>query len=102
MSRIGRLPITVPAGVDVKIDGSDALAKLNALKAVREHLPELLPLYQEICEAAGGGDLEARFPGLQEHFTYVIASDGDMEEGVTSEASSIAGTQQLGNLIVFC
>ena len=30
-----------------------------------------------------------------------IASDGDMEEGVTSEASSLAGTQQLGNLIVF-
>lgn len=36
-----------------------------------------------------------------DHFIYVIASDGDMEEGVTSEASSIAGTQQLGNLIVF-
>ena len=31
----------------------------------------------------------------------MIASDGDMEEGVTSEASSIAGRQQLGNLIVF-
>jgi transketolase len=36
-----------------------------------------------------------------DHFVYVIASDGDMEEGVTSEASSLAGTQQLGNLIVF-
>ena len=36
-----------------------------------------------------------------DHYIYVIASDGDMEEGVTSEASSIAGTQQLGNLIVF-
>jgi transketolase len=35
-----------------------------------------------------------------DHFIYVIASDGDMEEGVTSEASSLAGTQQLGNLIV--
>ena len=35
------------------------------------------------------------------HYIYVIASDGDMEEGVTSEASSLAGTQQLGNLIVF-
>ena len=31
----------------------------------------------------------------------MIASDGDMEEGVTGEASSLAGTQQLGNLIVF-
>ena len=36
-----------------------------------------------------------------DHFIYVIASDGDLEEGVTSEASSLAGTQQLGNLIVF-
>ncbi|MEX3514113.1 MULTISPECIES: transketolase [unclassified Corynebacterium] len=36
-----------------------------------------------------------------DHFVYVIASDGDLQEGVTSEASSLAGTQQLGNLIVF-
>lgn len=36
-----------------------------------------------------------------DHFIYVIASDGDIEEGVTSEASSLAATQQLGNLIVF-
>jgi transketolase len=36
-----------------------------------------------------------------DHHIYVIASDGDMEEGVTSEASSLAGVQQLGNLIVF-
>ena len=35
-----------------------------------------------------------------DHFVYVIASDGDLQEGVTSEASSIAGTQELGNLIV--
>ena len=33
-----------------------------------------------------------------DHHVYVIASDGDIEEGVTSEASSLAGTQQLGNL----
>jgi transketolase len=36
-----------------------------------------------------------------DHFIYVVASDGDIEEGVTSEASSIAGRQELGNLIVF-
>lgn len=35
-----------------------------------------------------------------DHHIYVIASDGDMQEGVTSEACSLAGTQQLGNLIV--
>ncbi len=34
-----------------------------------------------------------------DHFIYVIASDGDLQEGVTAEASSLAGTQQLGNLI---
>jgi len=36
-----------------------------------------------------------------DHFIYAIASDGDIEEGVTSEASSLAAVQQLGNLIVF-
>ena len=35
-----------------------------------------------------------------DHHVYVLASDGDIEEGVSSEASSIAGTQRLGNLTV--
>jgi transketolase len=35
-----------------------------------------------------------------DHFIYVIASDGDLQEGVTSEASSLAGHQELGNLVV--
>ncbi|SDT80740.1 transketolase [Actinoplanes derwentensis] len=35
-----------------------------------------------------------------DHTVWVFASDGDMHEGVTSEASSLAGHQRLGNLVV--
>ncbi|MFI9502902.1 transketolase [Nocardia sp. NPDC052566] len=69
------------------------------------------PLGQGLASAVGMAMAARRERGLFDpdaapgaspfdHFIYVIASDGDMEEGVTSEASSIAGTQQLGNLVV--
>jgi transketolase len=49
--------------------------------------------------------LAARFNSegqeLIDHHTYVIASDGDIQEGVASEASSLAGHLGLGRLIVF-
>ena len=35
-----------------------------------------------------------------DHHIFVIASDGDLEEGITSEASSLAGHQELGNLVL--
>ncbi len=67
------------------------------------------PLGQGIGNAVGMAMAARREHGLLDpnaaagesvfdHHVYVIASDGDIEEGVSSEASSIAGTQQLGNL----
>jgi transketolase len=38
---------------------------------------------------------------IVDHFTFTIASDGDIQEGVASEASSLAGHLGLGRLIAF-
>jgi transketolase len=35
-----------------------------------------------------------------DHYVYAFASDGDIEEGITHEASALAGHQRLGNLVV--
>ncbi|MFF4594406.1 transketolase [Amycolatopsis sp. CA-161197] len=70
------------------------------------------PLGQGLANAVGMAMASRRERGLFDpepapgqsifdHFVYVIASDGDIQEGITSEASSIAGRQQLANLIVF-
>ncbi|MGH3963785.1 MAG: transketolase [Pseudonocardiaceae bacterium] len=70
------------------------------------------PLGQGLAAAVGMAMAARRERGLFDpgtplgespfdHHIYVIASDGDIEEGVTSEASSLAGTQELGNLVVF-
>ncbi len=69
------------------------------------------PLGQGIASAVGMAmgarrerglfDPDAK-PGtsLFDHFIYVIASDGDIEEGISHEASSLAAHHELGNLIV--
>ena len=48
--------------------------------------------------------LASRFnqPGHQviDHYTYAIVSDGDLQEGIASEAASMAGTMSLGKLII--
>ncbi len=63
------------------------------------------PLGQGLATSVGMALAEAhmavRFNGLVDHFTYVIASDGDMEEGVSHEAASLAGHLSLGKLIVY-
>jgi transketolase len=38
---------------------------------------------------------------IVDHHTFVIASDGDIQEGISSEASSLAGHLGLGRLVVF-
>jgi transketolase len=66
------------------------------------------PLGQGLANAVGMAIAEvalaARFnrPGhrIVDHYTYVLASDGDLEEGVSSEAGSVAGHLRLGKLIV--
>src|SRR3954454_4486336 len=70
------------------------------------------PLGQGVANGVGMAMASRRERGLYDpdtavgdspfdHYIYVIAGDGCMEEGISSEASSLAGHQQLGNLIMF-
>ncbi|HEY7263835.1 MAG TPA: transketolase [Trebonia sp.] len=69
------------------------------------------PLGQGIGSAVGMAMASRRERGLYDpdaapgtspfdHFIYCFVSDGDMEEGISHEVSSLAGHQELGNLIV--
>ena len=69
------------------------------------------PLGQGLASAVGMAMAARRERGLFDpdapagtspfdHTIWAIASDGDLMEGVTSEASSLAGHQELGNLVV--
>ena len=70
------------------------------------------PLGQGLASAVGMALAARRERGLLDpdaapgkspfdHHVYVLASDGDLMEGVTAEASSLAGHQELGNLVMF-
>lgn len=67
------------------------------------------PLGQGVANAVGMAMAEsylaAKFNedgyNIVDHYTYVIASDGCMMEGIESEAASLAGTWKLNKLIVF-
>ena len=67
------------------------------------------PLGQGVANAVGMAMASRRERGLLDpnadegaspfdHHIYAVCSDGDLEEGVSAEASSLAGTQELGNL----
>lgn len=69
------------------------------------------PLGQGLASSVGFAYSQRRLRGLLDaetpqgespfdHTVWVIASDGDLQEGLTSEASSLAGHQELGNLVV--
>lgn len=69
------------------------------------------PLGQGLASAVGFAYAQRRMRGLFDpeaapgaspfdHTIFTIASEGDVQEGVTAEASALAGHQQLGNLVV--
>lgn len=66
------------------------------------------PLGQGLTNAVGMAIAERRLAAefnqadhaIVDHWTYVIASDGDLQEGIASEACSLAGHLRLGKLVV--
>ena len=53
-----------------------------------------------IAERRLGAEFNGEGGRIVDHRTYVIASDGDLQEGIASEAASLAGHLRLGKLIV--
>ncbi|HEV7370923.1 transketolase [Arenibaculum sp.] len=93
----------------------DELRRFRQLGSLTPGHPEVMqshgietttgPLGQGLATAVGIAlaerILNARFgDDLVDHYTYVIASDGDLMEGISHEAASLAGHLGLGKLIV--
>lgn len=102
------------SGFDINVDDLKAFRKLDSKTPGH---PEYKvtpgvdmttgPLGQGIATAVGMAIAEARLEELLndeekiiDHYTYVLAGDGDLMEGVSYEASSLAGTLKLNKLIV--
>lgn len=103
------------AGYDLSLDDLKAFRQLHSRTPGHPeygHTPGVEtttgPLGQGLATAVGMAIAEKHLAGrfntkehnVVGHYTYVIASDGDLQEGVTNEACSLAGHLGLGRLIV--
>ena len=50
--------------------------------------------------AMAEANLHTRYKDIVDHYTYVLCGDGDLMEGISYEACSLAGTHKLHKLIV--
>ena len=102
------------SGYDVTIDDLKNFRQLNSKTPGHpevHHTPGVEvttgPLGQGLATAVGLAMAEKHLAAtyntdghtVVDHYTYVIASDGDLQEGVTNEACSLAGHLGLGKLI---
>lgn len=103
-------------GYDISLDDIKDFRQLNSKTAGHPEY-DLLdgvevttgPLGQGFANGVGFGiaqkHMAARFNkpdfDIFDYYVYAICSDGDVMEGVASEAASMAGTMELGNLIYF-
>ena len=106
------------AGYGLEVEDIAALRQWNSLTPGHPEVGHTTgveittgPLGQGLAAATGFAFASRRERGLLDpeaapgtspfdHHIYVIAGDGDLQEGVTAEAGSLAGHQELGNLIV--
>ena len=103
------------SGYDLSLDDIKSFRQLNSRTPGHpevNHVPGVEtttgPLGQGFSNAVGMAIAEAHLaavfnkpdaPKIVDHYTYVITSDGDLMEGIASEAASLAGHLQLGKII---
>jgi len=100
-------------GYDVSLDDLKQFRQLGSKTPGHPEFPHTPgvevttgPLGQGLANAVGLAVGEAHMAevygsSVVDHYTYCLAGDGDMMEGVTSEACSLGGHWKLGKLIVF-